>query len=201
MADRRLAALLALALTAPVAGCGGPDARAAPPATRMTDSVVSRGEAVRRFRNGLAPVDSLSGGTPSLDSLVTAFVRALSASDTAALAGLAVSRAEYAYLYYPTATQARPPYDLEPGLMWFMLFEHSNQGIRRALQRHGGKPMLPAGHDCGSAPQREGGNLLHGPCLVRWTDDQGDTLTERLIGRVLEHDGRFKVLSYADHLD
>ena len=197
----RLAALPTLALTGALAGCGGPDARAEPPAAGVTDSAMPREEAVRRFREGLAPVDSLGGSVPSLDSLVATFVRAVSASDTGALAGLAVTRAEFAYLYYPTATQARPPYDLEPGLMWFMLFERSNRGLRRALQRQGGKTMEPAGHDCGREPQREGENLIRGPCLVRWTDERGDTVTARLIARVLERDGRFKVLSYASDLD
>ena len=197
----RLVALLALTLTPVLAGCGGLDARAEPPAAGVRDSAIPRDEAVRRFREGLAPADSLAGSAPSLDSLVATFVRAVSASDTAALAGLAVTRAEFASLYYPTATQARPPYDLDPGLMWFMLFERSNQGVRRALQRRGGTTMVPVGYDCGSEPQREGDNILHGPCLVRWTDERGDTLAERLVGRVLERDGRFKILSYANELN
>jgi len=190
-----------LVLAAGLTGCGNSDARAQPRAERVVDSVLPREEALRRFREGLGPVASLAGSAPSLDSLVARFVRAVSASDTAALAGLAVTRAEFAYLYYPTAAQGRPPYDLEPGLMWFMLFEHSNQGVNRALRVQGGRPMVPAGYDCGSGPQREGKNVLHGPCVVRWTDERGDTLAERLVGRVLERNGRFKVLSYANELD
>lgn len=196
----KMVALLWLAMAALIVGCGSPDARAEPPA-RVVDSVLPRDETIRRFREGLAPVESLEGGAGSLDALVASYIRALSAEDTAALAGLAVSRAEFGYLYYPTAVQARPPYDLEPELMWFMLFEHSNQGVRRALASQGGKPMRPAGYDCGSGPQREGENLVYGPCLVRWVDEAGDTVEARLFGRILEREGRFKFLSFANELD
>jgi hypothetical protein len=184
-----------------LAACGGPDARAEAPAGGVVDSILPREEAVRRFRQGLAPVDALAGGAQSLDGLVTAYFRALSAADTATLAALGVTRAEFAYLYYPTAVQARPPYDLEPGLMWFMLFERSNQGLRRALQLHGGEVMRPAGFDCGSGPQREGENMVYGPCLVRWVTQEGDTTAARLFSRVLDRDGRFKFLSFANRLD
>ena len=195
-------ALLWLVLAALVAGCGSPEARAEPPAAGgVVDSVVPREEALRRFREGLAPADSLEGGAETLEGLMSAYLRALGAADTATLAGLAVTRAEFAYLYYPTATQARPPYDLEPGLMWFMLFEHSNQGVRRALRLLGGAPVRPVGHDCGAETRREGENLLHGPCTVSWRSERGDTLSARLVSRVLERGGRFKVLTYANDLD
>ena len=114
------------------AGCGSPEARAdLPDSGRVVDSIIPREEAVRRFRAGLSPVDSLAGGARTRDALVKAFVRALGESDTAALAGLTVSRAEFAYLYYPTAAEGKPPYDLEPGLMWFMLSQRSNTGVRQ----------------------------------------------------------------------
>ena len=96
----------------------------------MVDSILPREEALRRFREGLAPVDSLAGGVGSRDELVAAFVRAIAAADTAAIARMAVSRAEFAYLYYPTAVEGMPPYDLEPGLMWFTLYERSDEGAR-----------------------------------------------------------------------
>lgn len=193
-------ATMAAALTA---GCRNPDARAEGPemAGRVVDSLVPREEALRRFREGLPAVDSLAGGAESRDALVAAFVRALGAADTAALAGLAITPAEFAYLYYPTATQALPPYDLEPRLMWFMLFEQSNQGIRRALQRYGGGAMRLADYDCEAGGQREGENTIHGPCVVRWVDRRGDTLAAPLLSRILERGGRHKVLSYANKLD
>jgi hypothetical protein len=189
------------ALLAGVAACGNPDARAELPASgRVVDSILPREEALRRFRGGLPPADSLTGGTESRDALVAAFVRALGAADTAAIAELAITRSEFAYLYYPTASEGLPPYDLEPGLMWFMLFEQSNQGIRRALQLHGGTPMPLVDYDCGTDHRREGENTVYGPCVVRWRGKNGDTVSARLFSQIIERGGRFKFLSYANKL-
>jgi hypothetical protein len=186
---------------AAIAACGSPDAQAdLPERGRVVDSILPREEAVRRFREGLAPVDSLEGGTASRDALVAAFVRAIAEADTAAIASLALSRAEFAYLYYPTAVEAKPPYDLEPGLMWFTLYERSNEGARKALSRFGGHPMTLVGYDCGTARHREGANTIYGPCTVRWRNEAGDTASVRLFSKILERGGRFKFLSYANKL-
>ena len=92
-----LKALLGAAAIAALAACGSPDARAdLPESGRVVDSILPREEALRRFREGLAPVDSLAGGAGSRDELVAAFVRGIAAADTAAIARMAVSRAEFA---------------------------------------------------------------------------------------------------------
>jgi hypothetical protein len=194
--------LVWLVLLAGLAACGGPEVRAEPPGTgRVVDSILPREEALRRFRENLQPVDSLTGGMESRDALVAAFVRALASADTAAIAGLAVSRSEFAYLYYPTAAMGRPPYDLEPGLLWFMLTTHSDEGLARALQLYGGKPMSLIDYDCGTGRQQEGDNTVYGPCVVRWRNVNGDTLSVRLFNQILERAGRFKFLSYGNRLD
>jgi hypothetical protein len=196
-----LKGLLGAAAIATLAACGSPDARAdLPESGRVVDSILPREEALRRFREGLAPVDSLAGGVGSRDELVAAFVRAIAAADTAAIARMAVSRAEFAYLYYPTAVEGKPPYDLEPGLMWFTLYERSNEGARKALTRYGGRPMHLVDYDCGKGEHREDRNTIYGPCAVRWKTEAGDTVSVRLIGKILERDGRFKFLSYANPL-
>ena len=196
-----LKALLGAAAIAALAACGSPDARAdLPESGLVVDSILPREEAVRRFREGLAPVDSLAGGAGSRDELVAAFARAIAAADTAAIARMAVSRAEFAYLYYPTAVEGKPPYDLEPGLMWFTLYERSNEGARKVLTRYGGHPMHLLGYDCGKGKHREDRNTIYGPCAVRWKTEAGDTVSVRLIGKILERDGRFKFLSYANPL-
>lgn len=165
------------------------------------DSILPREEALRRFRVGLPPVDSLRGGAESRADLVAAFMGALAAADTTALDRLALSRSEFGYLYYPTAAEGLPPYDLEPGLMWFMLFERSNRGIRLALRQYGGTKLSLVDYDCGTGPRQEGENTIHGPCLVRWRGPAGDTVSARLFSQIVERGGRFKFLSYANKLD
>ena len=190
------------ALLAVLAACGGPDIRAELPASdRVVDSALPREEALRRLRDGLPSVDTLSGGAESRDALVAAFLRALAAADTTAINRMAISRSEFAYLYYPTAAQGLPPYNLRPDLLWFMLTEHSNQGLGRALKLYGGRPMTLVDYDCGKGQQREGENTVYGPCVVRWRDAGGDTVAARLFNQVLERGGRFKFLSYGNRLD
>src|SRR5688572_4432638 len=96
--------LLGVSAWAAVA-CDRPDAqaKAAPKAEpkRVVDSATSREEALRRFRTKLAPVEALEGGKGSRDSLVAAYVKALGSRDTTALAAMAISPAEFGYLYYP----------------------------------------------------------------------------------------------------
>lgn len=189
-------------LLAGSAACGSPDARADHLVSgRVVDSILPREEALRRFREGLPRADSLAGGAESRDGLVAAFLRALSAADTGALNDLAISRSEFGYLYYPTASEGLPPYDLEPGLMWFMLFEKSNQGIRKALQLYGGSPLPLVDYDCGQSQAKEGENTVYGPCIVRWRGKTGDTVSARLFSKILGRDGRFKFLSYGNRLD
>ena len=198
----RVSALIWAGLLAGAAACGGPDARAElPEAGRVVDSILPREEALRRFREGLPPAESLGGGAMSRDELVSAFMRALGAADTAAIADLAITRSEFAYLYYPTASQGLPPYDLEPGLLWFMLFEQSNQGIGRVLQLYGGTPVPLVDYDCGAGHRQEGKNVVYGPCVVRWRAKGGDTVSARLFNQIVERDGRFKILSYGNKLD
>ena len=193
--------MLALLLVS-VAGCNGSDARAEPAsAGRVVDSALPREEALRRFREKLPVVDSLADGRRSRDELVAAFVRALAAADTAALTRLAVTRAEFAWLYYPTTPIGKPPYDMEPGLMWFLHAERSDRGLTKALQLYGGKPMSLVDYDCGAQASHEGDNIVYGPCTVRWRTSGGDTLAVRLFNQVLERGGRFKILSYGNRLD
>lgn len=190
-----------IALGATVAGCEPSSARgAAPPAAGRVDSIIPREEALRRFRVGVPPVTRLEGGASSIDGLIAAVMRALGTRDTAALAGHALDRSEFAWLYYPTARQGLPPYDVEPGLLWFLLTSRSERGVRRALAVYGGQKLRVLGHDCGSAGSPEGENAVWGPCTVRWRDERGDTVSQRLLSQVVERDGRYKVLSYGNKL-
>ena len=148
--------ILVIAIVGSTLGCNPGPERQESGAARVVDSFVPREVALRKFQQNLTPVAQLASAYPSRDSLLAAFVRALSASDTAALAGMAVSRAEFAYLYYPTTPQGMPPYDLEPGLMWHLLRQRSERGIRRALAVYGGQRLELLSHDCGPGSSREG---------------------------------------------
>src|SRR5262245_7724799 len=79
-------------------------------ATGYVDSILPIPEQVRRFTENLAPVSQLAGGTKSRDALVTQFAKAVERADTTALRRMVLSRAEFAYLYYPFSQYTHPPY-------------------------------------------------------------------------------------------
>jgi len=189
---------LLLACLAPAA-CGG-DGRAASRDPAHVDSLVPRPIEIARFREGLTEPTELAGGAASRDALVQRYVGALERADTAGLAALAITRAEFAYLYYPTNPEAHPPYDLAPGLMWFMLEQNSRKGLRHALETRGGRPLGYVGYRCEVAPSRQRANTVWGPCLVRRRQAGGDVIEERLFALMLERNGRFKFVSLANKL-
>lgn len=165
------------------------------------DSVVPREVALERFRQQTPRVDTLSDGASSRDELVRRWVKAVETRDTTELSRLLMTRAEFAWLYYPTNPQGLPPYDLGPQLMWFMNVENSNKGLTRMLEDRGGRPMHFLGYRCEEKTSKEGENEVYGPCLVRRLQAPGDTVEERLFGLVLERRGRWKFVNYSGKFD
>jgi hypothetical protein len=181
-------------------GCGPGEVRTGTGAARVVDTFIPRDSSIQRFQKGLEPVARLESGYGSRDSLLAAYVEALAQRDTAALASMAVSRAEFAYLYYPTAAEGFPPYELEPGLMWYLLQQRSERGIRRALAVYGGQRLKLLGHECGTGASQEGENTVAGPCVLHLRDRRGKEVSVRLLSQILEREGRYKILSYANKL-
>jgi len=201
-------ALIVLAIATVAAGCGGERAPAAAATTTTTaavpqhvDSVVPREVALAQFRVGTTQVDHFSGGATSRDALVHAWVKAVEANDTVSLARLRISRDEFAWLYYPTAKQGLPPYDLSPSLMWFVVDGGSNKGMTRLLQDRGGKPLHVVGYTCDPQSSVEGENTSWGPCALKRVQAPGDMVEERLFGLIVERGGEWKFLSYKGRYD
>lgn len=197
------AALLLACLLACGAPPGDAPAAAAPPAAvaasaGVVDSIVPIDEALRRFRADLGAPPAALDGERSRDALVRRFVRAVETRDTSALRAMALSRAEFAYLYYPESPLSRRPYEEPPALLWFRIQEGSNAGAVRLLRRLGGAPSGFVSHACERAPEREGPNALWERCRVRRVRAPGDTVEERLFGSIVARDGRYKFVSYAN---
>jgi hypothetical protein len=203
-------AVLALLLALPcVTSCRGDgDARAATPVQRPVaaepaapvpgmhvDSILPPEEEQRRFREGLADPGVLAGGAASREALVRGFVRAVERADTAAVRRTILSRAEFAYLYYPSTAFTHPPRRMSPALLWFLTMQESEKGIGRLFARQSGKPLGYVSSRCAPTPRVEGGNRLWDRCTVRVRHD-GEMKTERLFSTIIERDGQFKFLSY-----
>lgn len=111
-----------------------------------------------------------------------------------------ITRAEYAFLYFPRSTMMHAPYDLPPDVAWLLLSAESAKGVTSVLRRFGGQRLELRGVRCGSPPLREGPNVVWRDCIVRYRGE-GDTERERpLFAAIIERGGRFKFMSYATTL-
>lgn len=183
--------------------CSSGEAReaASPPVTNVgvVDSILPLEEALRRFRMDLVETTALAGGAASRDELVRQFVRAVETRDTAALRQMVLSRAEYAWLYYPTSTFSREPYYQMPQLNWFLNVASSEKGITRVVTRHGGRTIRFADYQCPDSARTDGGLSFWDGCLVSF-EQKGDSRRVRLFGSIIERDGQYKFYSYANDL-
>jgi hypothetical protein len=202
MRQLRPAPFIACLLLGAMAACGGTgDTPAAERPPAHVDSIRPIGEELRRFRAELRDsVDALSGGAASISELAARFVAALERGDRAAIEELALTPAEFAYLYYPHTQFTRRPYEMPPSLVWFQLQNYGSRGLHRALERYGERPLRHAGHVCQAPPAVEGPNRIWQDCFVRLIGDAGDTATVRLFGAILEYGGHFKFVNYANRL-
>lgn len=197
----RSARVVACALAVATAGCG-------PAAAASSDTVtVSSGEggasvsldsALTLFRADLPPVASLSGGSTSIDALVARFATAVVRADTAALRALVMSRAEFAWLYYPTSTFVSPPTKQEPALAWFLHLQASTKGATRLFNRYGGSDLALVRNSC-QPPRVMGHNRLWDDCTQTITV-RDETAVIRLFGGILERDGQYKIFSFTNDL-
>jgi hypothetical protein len=167
------------------------------PAPAVVDSALPMDEALRRFQAETEgpPPERLTGGEASLDALFRALLAAYAARDAEALDRLAITRAEFAWLYYPESPYPRAPYELSADFLWFLVEERGARGVGKAAERFGGAQVVYRGYECPGAVKEEGGGRLWGPCLVRVTTDGRDDVV-RLTNAVLERDGRFKLVGF-----
>jgi hypothetical protein len=166
----------------------------------IVDSILPIEEEIRRFRSTLegAPPAAFTGGAASRDVLVDRFITALEAADTATFRELLLTRAEFAYLYYPHTRFTAPPYELSPALLWFQMENGTSRGFHRMVQRMAGHPAHAAGYTCPSPALQEGPNRIWEACVMQLRPPGGDPMDFRLFGSIVEHGGVFKFVSYAN---
>lgn len=167
----------------------------------VIDSAVPIPEAIRRFQAatpGERP-SAFTAGAPSLDSLFDRYVRALDAEDTDAFGRLVMSRAEFAWLHYPESEYPDPPHELSPEFVWLFMDQNGSRGLDRALGRTRARGSRMQGVAC-AGPRAQGASQIWGPCTVTVRRDDGRTAELELVKSVIERDGRFKFVSFANGL-
>lgn len=161
------------------------------------DSVYPPEEEARRFRVEVGrTVDTLRYAAPSRDALTRRLQRLVQQADTVALRRLALDVIEFGSLYYAHSRFARPPYFLKPQTAWFQISANSQHDLAILLRKYGGRPFRIRHLEC-AVPAVEGPNRLHERCRVRLAND---TAHVQLFGTILERDGRFKFVSFANKL-
>lgn len=169
----------------------------AAPVTKI-DSILPPGEPLRRFQAELPVVTELADAPRGRDKLVSEFVGALERADTDALAKLLVSKAEYAFLYYPSSVYSRKPYELPPDVAWLLSEQNSQKGATRLLRRLSGRDLHFDRYACG-ASAREQENVFWRDCELSYVDPASSVrVTRRLFGAIMLREGRYKFLSYAN---
>ena len=128
------------------------------------------------------------------------YLEALARSDAAALRRMHITRAEYAYLYFPTSKMMRAPYELAPDIAWLLLSAESAKGLTSVLHRVGGKRLELRRVRCPGEPLREGRNTVWRDCVVRYRGEGNAERERPLFAAILERGGRFKFFSYATPL-
>ncbi len=188
-----------------LAGCGAGSASEAEPARTMdspgvVDSAFAPEEQFRRFTEGLEVPAELAGGSASREVLVRRYVEALQSHDTSAIREMTLSRAEFAYLYYPGSPYARPPMRQDPALVWFQIQQNSEKGIVRALRQYGGEQLGYHSHRCAPDPEVQNDARMWTDCVVVARFGEPDTTASRLFGTIMERRGVWKFVSYANRL-
>ena len=166
----------------------------------VVDSALPIGTLLQRFQAGLPEPRILSPSASSREELTRRYLDAVARSDTVALGELHISRAEYAFLYFPASAMMRPPYELPPDVAWLLLTAESGKGISSILRRFGGERLELRAVRCPGDPLREGANIVWRDCVVRYRGEGPGEHERPLFAAIIERDGRFKFFSYATPL-
>ena len=198
MASRDLA-LIVLVLSVTTSGCRPRPAAA--DSEREPSAIVDRSipiqDALREFQGSVGRVDTLSHAARDRDALVADFVDALERNDSTRLVQLFISKAEFAWLYFPTSIYTQKQYELTPEIAWLLTVADSEKGFKRLTDRLGGRQLAYAGVDC-QRQERDGRHMYWRDCFMKYTHPGEGEVLRRLFGSIIGRDGKYKFLSYAN---
>ena len=167
----------------------------------VVDSILPIEEQLRRFRADLPEQpDTLRNASASIDAWMKRWGKAVAARDTSELNAMTLDRAEFAWLYYPGSKLSKPPYEAPPQLLWGQIMASSNDGAQLLLARFGGKRFVVEKVLCPVPSDTTSASMVYSECRVRARADSEPAFTEQLFGSIVEHQGRFKFLGYANSL-
>ena len=163
----------------------------------IIDSILPPAEALRRLQQEVTdPIPTrLTGGADSRAALIRAYWEALQRTDTTLIRSLVVSKAEFAYLYFPESSPFAS--GMQPVPAWVLYEAQTGRGLTaassQAREAAAGRAVL-RDVTCRAGGRMEGASETSGPCgvVVRWPDQRTDTLW--IASTVIRRDGRYKLL-------
>jgi hypothetical protein len=187
---------MATSIVLAASSCVG-EARGERGSEATVDRSVPMSEMIERFNAGEPVVKELTGGMDSRDALIAELVQAIKRADTGTLSQLAVSRAEWGQLYFPTSRYATAPYELPPEIAYMLSASASEKGLSRLLQRLGGRDLAFQGYRCAESAV-EDRNRYWSECTLQYELPGEERLEHRLFQALIERDGKYKILSFAN---
>ena len=144
------------------------------------------------------PPSRISGMMGSPEKVCQKVLDALSASDTAALNGLLLTRFEHDSVLVPLMPSPPPGVERDMNLAWLMLYEKNVKGIRRAIDDYGGQQFTLVGVKFTKPDKLFGELRAHQGTIVTVRDSTGNEFGLPIFGSILEDHGRFKLVSFRD---
>ena len=127
-----------------------------------------------------------------------AVVEALNKGDASGLHQLRVSRKEYLTWMWPAFPASGPPHNYPEDFAWSNLDAKCSRAVRRLIKRYGESDFVFAKLDFERKTEKyKDFQLLRGTVLTV-ENKHGQQKTLKILGSVVEKDGRYKLLSYKD---
>lgn len=138
------------------------------------------------------------GAFESVEALGERVVIALNRGDEEELHRLRVTKEEYLGWMWPQFPASRPPIGFPPEFAWSNLETRSRVALSKALRSYGKSRLRYVGIRFERPEERyRNFRLKRGSVLVVQTP-QGQQITLRFLGSVVERNGQYKLLSYQD---
>jgi hypothetical protein len=132
----------------------------------------------------------------SADALGREVLLALAQRNEGRLRELAIDEEEFRQHVWPDLPAARPERNVPFNYVWGDLRQKSDAGLRRTMQAYGGQRYDLRSVKFANESTNYGGYRVHRETVLVVGDGKGMNIELRVLGSMLEKEGRWKVFSY-----
>ena len=137
----------------------------------------------------------LVGSRDSIESLARHFLRTLQHGDKDEVYDLALSKAEFEQIVFPSLPASRPGSNLSAEVLWQQTVLKSWAGFQTTLE-HQGKNYELIAVRFADGVKNYGNFVIHRDARLRVRDEENRERKLNLFGSVIEKDGAFKIYSF-----